>query len=106
MLRLPMQQPLQLRFTFQLREVGKLDDAKIGDTGRLDDLHRTAVDQVVARPQDLVPRYEAVERTLQSACVDRTFEPEGCGRVVGNTLPFELAEQPEELLGVRERCRR
>ena len=105
MLGLGVQQALQLGVALVLRQVGEIDDLELDDADVLDDLHRTVVDEVVPRAEDLVAGDETFEGALKNVRVDRALEAECRRCVVGDALSLELAQEPEELLRVRERGR-
>src|SRR5262245_36610503 len=103
MLGLLLEQALELGFPCLRLEARQVDARQPNIGGRLDELHRRLSDEVVARAQDLVTIGERLERELEHIRVDRAAKPEGSRGVVCDAAIRELAEQPEELLRVRQR---
>ena len=106
MLGLLLQEALQLGLAL-VRLAGRSGRSRSGWTSPdvLDDLHRRLADEVVTRAQDLVAVRERSQRALEHVRVDRPVEAERRRRVVRDAAIGELAQEPEELLRVRERDR-
>src|SRR5258707_8511608 len=85
------------------RQGGQVEDRQRAGSGRRDHLPRLAVlcrsfrDEGGA--QRLVALDDRAERSGQGRDVERTFEAQSAGQVVGEAPRLELVEKPEPLLG-------
>jgi hypothetical protein len=83
-------------------EVADLFDLQGYPLGRVDHLHRTAVDGVEGGAQALVAGHDLAQRSLQSVAVERAAEAQGLGDVVLGTAGLELVQEPQALLRKRQ----
>ena len=83
---------------------GEVDDRARDRRRRIDDLHRLAVDRPIRRPERLVPRDDRVEGAGQRGDVEVPSEAKRFPDVVEPSR-LELIEEPEPLLGERQRTR-
>ncbi len=66
-------------------------------------LVRGSVDRREHRAQALVPVHDIADRCLQRVAVQRSRKPQRHRDVVGGARAFELLEEPQPLLGERQR---
>jgi hypothetical protein len=71
--------------------------------GRIDHLDRMAVADLEAGAQGFVAPADGVEAPAEDLRVQLAGEAEGAGDVVGRAVRLELVDQPEALLGERQR---
>jgi len=66
-------------------------------------LHRLISLQHEGGPQHLVPRHDPVQRRLHEGHLQRAFESQGDGNVVGGGFRLQLRQEPHPQLRVAER---
>ncbi|CRM93469.1 hypothetical protein [Pseudomonas sp. 22 E 5] len=67
---------------------------------RADHLYRAVGLLLQVRAQAVMARYQGIEGTLQGHLVQRTFQAQRTGHVIGRTVRVQLPEKPLTLLGV------
>ncbi len=72
---------------------------------RMDDLHAFAVDIVECCPQGFMASHKALQRTCQRREVQRSGQAQRQGAVVATCPWLKLVEEPQALLGKRQRQR-
>src|SRR5581483_8129903 len=98
-------QPLGLLVALAFRELAEVHERQREPRGGAHDLGRLPVDQLERGSQRLVPAQDLVQAPLQRRYVDRSAQRQRDRDVVGGGARGELLEEPEPLLGERERQR-
>ena len=70
-----------------------------------DDLHRLVVNRLKAGAQRLVAAHDFLQALFQHFGVQLAVEPHDVGHVVQRIVRFQLIQEPEPLLGKRQRQR-
>ena len=91
-----------------LRPTGGIDDrpAKVGAIGCDDDLARHSFGRGEDRSQALVAAHHIAECRTQRLGIERAVQPQPDRHVVGRRRPLQLVEEPQPVLGERQRDRR
>ncbi|CRM81688.1 hypothetical protein [Pseudomonas sp. 58 R 3] len=72
---------------------------------RADHLHRAVGLLLKMRAQAVVARHQGIEGTLQGAAVQRTFQAQRTGHVIGRAVRVQLPEEPLPFLGIGQQQR-
>src|SRR5262245_53625309 len=79
------------------------DDLQVKWCGRCDYLNRLTLSDIERGPQSLVTSNDLAESCLQCERIEFALQQDGAYKVVSRTARLELIEEPESLLGERQR---
>jgi hypothetical protein len=91
--------------TQSLRQAGEVHPGEGPSPRRRDHLRRLAAAQLEGGAQGLVAAHHLAEDRLQEGRLQLPASPQGGGHVVGRIARLQTVQEPEPLLGERERQR-